>query len=119
MPKITAKVTMVLSSTALAFAGLTAAAPAASAESLCNYISDSARPTVYVNQDGTATKQVQCLINWYSGYPPIIAVDGDYGPATYTAIKWVQNCHNLVDDGIVGNQTWAKLYSPWARCASS
>ncbi|WP_327692570.1 hypothetical protein [Streptomyces sp. NBC_00459] len=41
----------------LALGGMVAFGPTASAEDFCNYISDSSRPTVYVNRDGPATKQ--------------------------------------------------------------
>ena len=37
------------------------------------------------------------------------ALDGKMGPATRDAVKEFQRVHGLVDDGVVGRQTWAKL----------
>lgn len=39
-----------------------------------------------------------------------IAVDGSFGTATETAVKAFQAQHNLVADGIVGDNTWAILF---------
>lgn len=37
------------------------------------------------------------------------SVDGKMGPLTREAIKEFQRVHGLVDDGVAGRQTWAKL----------
>ncbi|MDL5206193.1 peptidoglycan-binding domain-containing protein [Streptomyces sp. ALI-76-A] len=116
MLALSRKLTTAAAVGALALGGMVAFAPTASAEDLCNHISDSSRPTVYVNQDGPATKQVQCLINYYSGFPTWLTEDGDYGTNTYNGIKWVQRCNGLQQDGIVGSNTWSRLYSPKAAC---
>ncbi|MEU0741105.1 peptidoglycan-binding domain-containing protein [Streptomyces sp. NPDC006134] len=104
---------------ALASGGLMFGASSASAESLCNYISDSSRPYVYPDDEGAAVKQVQCLINNYSDYPEWLTVDGDYGNATYRAVTYVQRCNGTTGgaDGIVGPSTWYRLYTPKASCA--
>ena len=39
------------------------------------------------------------------------AIDGKTGPMTYNAVQEFQRVHGLVDDGIVGKQTWEKLGS--------
>lgn len=38
-----------------------------------------------------------------------LSIDGDYGAATELAVMMVQKKHNLVVDGIVGEQTWRQL----------
>lgn len=38
------------------------------------------------------------------------AVDGRMGPLTRDAIREFQRVHGLVDDGVVGKRTWAKLH---------
>ncbi|HKY05973.1 MAG TPA: N-acetylmuramoyl-L-alanine amidase [Blastocatellia bacterium] len=38
-----------------------------------------------------------------------IEVDGNFGPKTEAAVRAFQRDHNLVPDGIVGPNTWAKL----------
>ena len=44
-----------------------------------------------------------------AGHQPPIGVDSDYGPQTLAAVKWFQSTHGLVQDGIAGPQTLAKL----------
>ncbi|WP_328498564.1 peptidoglycan-binding protein [Streptomyces sp. NBC_00414] len=110
------------STVVLAVGGSLAGAPSASAaaaEPYCNYISDTARPTVRPDDEGNAVRQVQCLINVYSAYPTWLEVDGDYGPATAQGIYWVQTCNGTTGgaDGIVGPSTWSRLYSPKPACA--
>lgn len=39
----------------------------------------------------------------------MIAIDGDFGPATELAVSKVQQAAGLEPDGIVGNKTWAAL----------
>jgi peptidoglycan hydrolase-like protein with peptidoglycan-binding domain len=38
-----------------------------------------------------------------------VAVDGNFGPNTESAVKAFQQSRSLAADGIVGPQTWAKL----------
>jgi hypothetical protein len=38
-----------------------------------------------------------------------IGVDGTFGPQTETAVKTWQKSHGLIDDGIVGKNTWAAM----------
>lgn len=44
-----------------------------------------------------------------SGYH--LAEDGDFGPATKNAVQDYQHRHGLQVDGVVGPQTWARLFS--------
>ncbi len=54
-----------------------------------------------------STREIQQALKnagFYTG-----TVDGKIGPKTREAIKEFQRVHGLVDDGVVGKQTWAKL----------
>ncbi|WP_105975256.1 peptidoglycan-binding domain-containing protein [Streptomyces geranii] len=95
------------------------AAATVAAESNCNYIDDAARPTVNPGSTGDAVRQVQCLINYYSGYPNWLEEDGSYGSRTLAGVQWVQTCNGTAGgaDGIVGPSTWPRLYTPMDACA--
>lgn len=96
-------------------------ANAAAAETHCNHIDDAARPTVNPGSTGNAVRQVQCLINYYSGYPNWLEEDGGYGQRTLDGVHWVQTCNETTGgaDGIVGSSTWSRLYAPKDACAIS
>ena len=51
---------------------------------------------------GDAVRAVQVLF-------PQLAVDGVYGPATESAVRKFQEMFGLVNDGIVGPNTWHAL----------
>ncbi|MGW4028592.1 peptidoglycan-binding domain-containing protein [Streptomyces sp. NPDC004838] len=113
---------LLLGALVLAAGGVLAGAPSAgatAAEPHCNYIADSARPTVRPGDKGNNVRQVQCLINHYSNYPTWIEEDGDYGQKTAAGIFYVQTCNGTVGgaDGIVGPSTWFRLYNPKPACA--
>lgn len=38
-------------------------------------------------------------------------VDGSFGPRTFAAVKTLQAAHGLQQDGVVGQKTWAALFS--------
>jgi peptidoglycan hydrolase-like protein with peptidoglycan-binding domain len=113
---------LLLGALALGAGAVVAGSPSAgatAAETNCNYIADSARPTVHPGDKNNNVRQVQCLINFYSNYPTWIDVDGDYGQKTASGIFYVQTCNGTTGgaDGIVGTSTWSRLYSPKAACA--
>ncbi|MFE9648464.1 peptidoglycan-binding protein [Streptomyces sp. NPDC006365] len=117
----THRLALVCGTAVLAAGGLLTGAPtasAAAAEANCNYIDDSARPTVRPGDTGDAVRQVQCLINYYSGYSNWLEEDGGYGSYTLEAIHWVQTCNATTGgaDGIVGPSTWSRLYTPKPDC---
>ena len=45
--------------------------------------------------------------------PYNITVDGDFGPATYTAVLTFQGNNDLLMDGVVGSQTWGAFHEAW------
>lgn len=67
-----------------------------------------ARSYLQKGDSGTAVTQLQALLR-SAGYN--IAADGDYGAATELAVKSFQKANGLVEDGIAGVTTMAKLKS--------
>jgi len=63
-------------------------------------------PTQQTGKTGENVRTVQHLLNAHGAS---ITVDGDFGPATKTAVESFQSGHGLGADGIVGGQTWQKL----------
>ncbi|GAA1558905.1 peptidoglycan-binding protein [Streptomyces globosus] len=105
-----------LTAAALAAAVLGAGAPSASAApGGCAYTSTSHRPVVKKGGTGASVKQAQCLSNIWGGVPKL-TVDGVFGAKTLDKIKWIQGCHGLPRDGVVGAKTWAVLYDPVPDC---
>ncbi len=58
---------------------------------------------------GESVRWIQWHLKFRFGYN--IAVDGDFGPATNTAVRNFQSTHNLTADGIVGPATHLALLS--------
>ncbi|MGW0824081.1 peptidoglycan-binding domain-containing protein [Streptomyces sp. NPDC002845] len=64
---------------------------------------------------GAHVKEIQALINETTVHPKTsgkrLAVDGVFGPATESAVKWFQWYYigESASDGIVGPQTWQEL----------
>ena len=66
-------------------------------------------PTIRRGADGAAVKLLQERLDLFSGD---IAIDGDFGPATETALKNFQEFWGtLTVDGIAGPLTWTALWS--------
>ncbi|MER6916446.1 peptidoglycan-binding domain-containing protein [Streptomyces sp. NPDC000594] len=100
----------------LAAGTLAAGAPAASAvPGNCAHTPTTNRPTLQRGSTGAAVKQAQCLSNVWNGVPRL-TVDGIFGAQTQTKIKWIQGCHGLTKDGIIGPRTWNALYNPAPDC---
>ncbi|WUV84518.1 peptidoglycan-binding protein [Streptomyces sp. NBC_01476] len=57
-------------------------------------------------QTGEAVRAVQYLLNAHGS---ALTVDGDFGPATNTAVRSFQSGHGLAVDGVVGPATWGAL----------
>ena len=60
---------------------------------------------------GSDVTQLQIRLSGYPGYGSVLAIDGDFGPATAAALKRFQSAYGLVADGIAGSATYNKLYS--------
>lgn len=63
--------------------------------------------TVRRGSHGAAVRAVQHELRYKYGVG--IAVDGDFGPMTYSAVVQFQRSHSLAGDGIVGLRTWSAL----------
>ncbi|WP_239309365.1 MULTISPECIES: peptidoglycan-binding protein [unclassified Frankia] len=55
---------------------------------------------------GEAVRTVQYLLRAH-GYT--VAIDGNFGPRTETAVREFQSLRGLTTDGAVGDQTWPSL----------
>lgn len=62
--------------------------------------------TVQGGDQGSAVTALQHLLNHHAAG---IGVDGQFGPLTEGAVKTFQRSRGLVDDGVVGPQTWGAL----------
>lgn len=102
-----------LAALALAMTTVASVTPEADAAAGCSYTSS--RPTLRPGAAGPAVKQAQCLSNRWGGVPKL-KVDGAYGTQSVRKIKWIQGCHGLRKDGIIGPDTWRALYNPVIEC---
>lgn len=64
-------------------------------------------PTIRFGSTGPFVVDAQLKLQ-AKGFDPG-PIDGDFGPATRQAVVAFQAANGLLGDGIVGNQTWAKL----------
>ncbi|MCW5250331.1 MULTISPECIES: peptidoglycan-binding domain-containing protein [unclassified Streptomyces] len=101
---------------ALGLAGVVAPQGAAAAvPGGCSHTPSSNRPVLRSGSTGAAVKQAQCLTNVWGGVPKL-TVDGVFGANTLKKIKWIQGCHGLTKDGVIGAKTWNALYYPAQDC---
>ena len=65
---------------------------------------------------GPNVEKVQTWLNYVGeiyGEIPFVNIDGIYGPLTRDSVIAFQNQFNLEADGIVGRNTWNRLYAEW------
>lgn len=65
-----------------------------------------------LGSSGPDQAQVQTWLNGLSAAGeslPMLAVDGNYGPATERAVRSFQKWAGLAEDGMVGSETWNAL----------
>lgn len=65
--------------------------------------------TLILGSKGSEVARLQNLLNARDAN---IIVDGDFGPATKKAVINFQAANGLLVDGVVGSQTWARLFVP-------
>ena len=76
---------------------------------LVGSLSAGTRPTLQSGSTGTDVKRLQRALIAARGQT--LAIDGDFGPASTTAVKAYQTAQGLTSDGIVGGLTWAAMQS--------
>lgn len=64
-------------------------------------------PTIKFGSTGSYVKRAQTILR-ACGYISV-DIDGNFGIATETAMKWYQESRGLMVDGITGPKTWAML----------
>lgn len=66
-------------------------------------------PTIKLGSKGSDVKKAQQLLIAKGYSCGVAGADGDFGAATYNAVKKFQAANGLEVDGIVGSKTWAAL----------
>jgi peptidoglycan hydrolase-like protein with peptidoglycan-binding domain len=69
------------------------------------------QPVLQNGSTGTDVKRLQEQLNFYFGARKQLAVDGVFGALTEQAVKIIQYRYFLVQDGVVGANTWRVLCS--------
>ncbi|MFF0740464.1 peptidoglycan-binding protein [Streptomyces sp. NPDC004111] len=59
--------------------------------------------------NGPSVKELQAHLVWRGISVGSTGIDGDFGTATYNALRTYQRTHGLAADGIAGPNTWNKL----------
>ncbi|GAB2610693.1 D-Ala-D-Ala carboxypeptidase family metallohydrolase [Streptomyces capparidis] len=67
--------------------------------------------TLSQGSSGADVTQLQIRLGGYPGYGSVLAVDGEFGPATAAALKRFQSAYGLAADGVAGPATYNKLYA--------
>ncbi|PNV36122.1 peptidase M15 [Streptomyces sp. DH-12] len=67
--------------------------------------------TLSQGASGADVTQLQIRLSGYPGYGAVLAVDGEFGPATAAALKRFQSAYGLAADGVAGSATFSKLYA--------
>ncbi|MFJ6635700.1 D-Ala-D-Ala carboxypeptidase family metallohydrolase [Streptomyces sp. NPDC091376] len=67
--------------------------------------------TLSQGANGADVTQLQIRVAGYPGSGAVLAIDGDYGPATTAAVKRFQSAYGLAADGVAGPGTFTKLYA--------
>ncbi|SFQ63264.1 zinc D-Ala-D-Ala carboxypeptidase [Amycolatopsis arida] len=67
--------------------------------------------TLSQGMSGEDVRHLQIRVSGYPGYGNVLALDGDYGPATKAAVTRFQQAYGLGADGIAGPATFGKIYA--------
>ncbi|MER8237480.1 peptidoglycan-binding protein [Streptomyces sp. NPDC094049] len=80
----------------------------------CDHNSDRIQ-TMAKGMVGSKVSQIQCFLVHNYDYDSL-RIDSNFGPATETAVRAVQQCSGIKVDGQVGPKTWRYLEYPMAGC---
>ena len=67
--------------------------------------------TLSQGMSGADVTQLQIRVSGYPGTGAVLALDGDFGPATKSAVTRFQQAWGLSADGVAGPQTFSKIYA--------
>lgn len=60
---------------------------------------------------GADVSELQIRVAGWAAYGTVLAVDGQYGPATQTAVRNFQSAYGLGVDGVAGSGTFNQIYA--------
>jgi zinc D-Ala-D-Ala carboxypeptidase len=83
-----------------------AAAPPAAADGCYTWSG-----TLREGSSGPAVTRLQIRVAGWVAFGEVLAIDGQYGPATRRAVTRFQQAYGLTADGIAGSQTFNKIYA--------
>ncbi|MDW4908954.1 peptidoglycan-binding domain-containing protein [Streptomyces sp. ADMS] len=72
----------------------------------CGYDNRVTPPTIRYGSSGNTVREAQCLLITLGYSVGSSGIDGQFGPATRSAVYALQADYGLSYDGIVGPQTW-------------
>lgn len=67
--------------------------------------------TLSQGASGADVTQLQIRVAGYPGYGNVLAIDGQYGPATAAAVRRFQSAYGLASDGVAGPNTFNRIYA--------
>ncbi|MBC6446374.1 D-Ala-D-Ala carboxypeptidase family metallohydrolase [Actinokineospora xionganensis] len=67
--------------------------------------------TLSQGMSGEDVRQLQIRVSGYPGYGGVLALDGQFGPGTKSAVTRFQQAYGLGADGIAGSATYSKIYA--------
>ncbi|AXK34783.1 peptidase M15 [Streptomyces armeniacus] len=67
--------------------------------------------TLSEGSSGEDVRQLQIRVSGYPGSGSVLAIDGEYGPATKAAVTRFQRAYGLAADGVAGQNTFGKIYA--------
>lgn len=67
--------------------------------------------TLSEGMSGEDVRQLQIRVSGYPGYGGVLALDGQFGPGTKSAVTRFQQAYGLGADGIAGSATYSKIYA--------
>ncbi|MFD3484396.1 D-Ala-D-Ala carboxypeptidase family metallohydrolase [Streptomyces sp. NPDC058665] len=66
--------------------------------------------TLSQGSSGAAVTQLQIRVAGHVGNAAPLVIDGEFGPATASAVKRFQSAYGLAADGVAGQNTFNKIY---------